>query len=467
MRHCIERSRSHQMKFLRNQFVQAKGLPFSEVLSAAMVVQALQAAGVEEDERIYTSAVLLWMFLSQVLSADGSCREVVARLLASRAAEGEKPCSARTGAYCQARARMPEQVFAECLRHTARRLEEQAPAAWRWKGRDVKIADGTTCSMPDTPANQAAYPQPSSQQPGVGFPLLRLLAVFSLATGALRDLRFCRYAGKYQSELGLLREIWDLFAPGDIVMSDRYLCSWFEIAMLCQRNSDVVMRLHQRRDADFRRGDRLGRNDHVVKWVKPAQCPAWMDEATYTALPDELPMREIRVRISQPGFRTEEVLVVTTLLDEELYPADEIAALYRARWNAELDLRSLKDTMHMDVLRGKKPDIVRKEIWVHGLAYNLIRTVIAQAAQRYGLVPRRISFKGALQTLREFQPHLAGASRQDLPQMCERVLHAIATHHVGNRPNRYEPRVKKRRPKQYPLLTQPRDQARIALCGKT
>jgi hypothetical protein len=464
MRYRTRCSQSQQMRFLRNQFAQAEGLPFSNVLSTAMVLQALQAAGVVVDERIYTPPIVFWLFLSQLLSADGSCREAVARLIAHQAAEGEKPCSARTGAYCQARARLPEEVFAECLRQTAQRLEAQAPHAWRWKGRDVKIADGTTCSMPDTPENQAAYPQPASQKPGVGFPLLRVLAVFSLATGVLLDMRFCRYAGKYQSELGLLRTIWNLFFPGDIVMADRYLCSWFEIAMLFRRGTDVVMRLHQRRNADFRRGEKLGRNDHVVKWVKPAQCPDWMDEVTYASLPDELLMREIRVRVSQSGFRTEEVIVVTTLLDRELYTQDEVADLYRARWNAELDLRSLKDTTHMDVLRGKSPDIVHKEIWVHGLAYNLIRTVMAQAACRYGLLPRTISFKGALQTLREFQARLGTLAPQRLPHMYQTLLQAIATHRVANRPDRHEPRVKKRRPKPYPLMTRPRNEMRMALC---
>jgi hypothetical protein len=464
MRYRTQCSQSQQMQFLRNQFAQAEGLPFSEVLSAELVMQALQAVGVDADERIYTPPILLWVFLSQVLSADGSCREAVARLLAYRAARGEKSCSARTGAYCQARARMPEEVFATCLRQTGQRMEEQAPAGWRWKGRDVKIADGTTCSMPDTAENQAAYPQPKTQKPGVGFPLLRLLAVFSLATGALLDLRFCRHAGKYQSELGLLRTLWDLFFPGDIVMTDRYLCSWFEIAMLRRKGIDVVMRLHQARHADFRRGEKLGRNDHVVKWVKPAQCPDWMDAATYASLPEELSMREIRVQVSQPGFRTEEVIVVTTLLDSELYTQDEVAQLYRARWNAELDLRSLKDTMHMDVLRGQSPDIVHKEIWVHGLAYNLIRTIMAQAAWQYDLLPRTISFKGALQTLHEFQPYLTTTTPRNLPQLYEKLLHAIATHRVGNRPDRYEPRVKKRRPKPYPLMTRPRSELRIALC---
>jgi hypothetical protein len=455
------------MAFLRSQFAQAEGLPFSDVLSAAMVMQAMQAAGVVDDEHIYTATIVMWMFLSQVLSADPACRAAVARLIAHRLAEGEKPCSARTGAYCQARQRLPEAVFAECVRQTGRALEAEAQQQWRWKGRNVKIADGTTCSMPDTPANQEAYPQPKSQKPGVGFPLLRLLAVFSLATGIVQEMRFCRFAGKHQSELGMLRELWDQFVAGDVLLADRYLCSWFEIAMLQEMGVDVVMRLHQKRDVDFRRGKRLGRNDHVVEWVKPSHRPDWMDAETYTALPKKLVMREICVRITQNSFRTKEVIAVTTLRDGETYPADEIAALYRARWHAELDLRSLKATMQMDVLRGKTPAIVRKEIWVHALAYNLIRTVMAQAAERFGILPRTISFKGALQTVLAFQPQLASAKPAEFSGLITALWQAIISHRVGDRPDRCEPREKKRRPKPYKLLTKPRREARKALYSKT
>lgn len=456
---------ARQMQFLRKQFAQADGLPFRDIFAAAIVMQAMRAAGAVDNERVYTSSMLFWVFLSQVLSEDQSCRAAVARLIAYQAAQGKEPSSAQTGAYCQARQRMPEQVFAHCVRHTGEALENQADAQWRWKGRNVKIADGTTCSMPDTPANQKAYPQSTSQEPGLGFPILRLLAVFSLATGMVLDMRFCRYAGKYQSELGMLRKLWDLFAAGDIVLTDRYLCSWFEIATLRQRGVDVVMRLHQGRTADFRRGQRLGRDDHVVEWIKP-QRPDWMDKETYAALPEILVMREIRVRVSQKGFRPEEVIVVTTLLDEEEYPAEEIAALYRARWNAELDLRSLKTTMQMDILRGKTPDIVRKEIWVHALAYNLIRTVMAQTAQRFGVLPRTISFKGTMQTLLAFQPQLASATPEALPRLIAALWRAISTHRVGDRPDRYEPRAVKRRAKPYKHLAKPRHEARRLLLAK-
>ena len=466
MRQYNRNLQAKQMAFVRHQFAQAEGLPFSNVLTAATVMQALQAAGVVENEHVYSSVTLFWMFLSQVLDADHSCRATVARLIAHQAGQGEKTSSAETGGYCQARKRMPEAVFAECVRQTGSAMEAEAGEEWKWFEHDVKVVDGTTCSMPDTHANQIDYPQPDSQKPGLGFPLMRVLAVFSLATGLVLDLRFSRYAGKFQSELGMLRQLWNQFAAGDVVLTDRYLCSWFEIATLQQQGTFVVMRLHHGRNADFRRGNKLGRNDHVVEWIKPVQRPDWMDKETYAAMPQTLKMREIRVLIDDPGCRTEEVIVVTNLLDAEKYTADDLAALYRARWYAETDLRSLKTTMQMDVLRGKTPDIVRKEIWVHALAYNLIRTVIAQAARHFDVLPRTISFKGTLQTVLAFQPKFAVASPADLSRLVEELWRAIIVHRVGDRPDRYEPRAKKRRPKSYPLLTQPRHESRIALCRK-
>jgi hypothetical protein len=449
---------------MRRQFAQSDGLPFAEVLSAGMVMQALERAGYQDHDEIYTADVVLWTFLSQVLDADQSCRAAVMRVVAHRQRQGLKPCSSQTGAYCIARKRMPESVFAECVRQTALAQEAQAPADWKWFGRPVKIVDGTTVSMPDTPDNQAAYPQPSSQRPGLGFPLVRVLGVFSLATGMILDLRFARFAGKHQSELGMFREVLDTFSPGDVVLTDRYFCSWFEIALSIQHGIDVVMRLHQSRTADFRRGRRLGTGDHLVAWPKPAKRPDWMDQATYDALPNQLVIREVRRRVPVPGYRSREVVVATTLTDAEAFPSDEIAALYAARWHAELDLRAIKSQLQMDVVRGHSPDIVRKEIWVHVLAYNLIRAVMAQTARRHERLPRTLSFKAALQAVKAFQPNLATATPDELPRLCEALWQAIAEHTVGNRPRRIEPRARKRRPKSMKFLTQPRAILRKTLC---
>src|SRR5262245_6091044 len=326
----------HQVEVLRRQFLQDGRLPFADVLSAALVGRALAAVGTAWYERVYTPLVALWVFLGQVLSPDPSCRAAVARLNAHRVARGQRPCSARTGAYCQARRRLPERLVADVARRTGRALDAGSDPGWLWKGRRVYVYDGSHASMPDTPANQAEYPQPDTQKPGLGFPLARLAAVFSLACGAVLELAIGRYSGKGQSELGMLRTLWDVFRRGDVVLADRLLCAWTELVMLKQRGVDSVCRLTCHRTADFRRGRRLGPGDHVVEWPKPNK-PRSIDRAAYAALPDSLTVRETRVRVEQPGFRTRAFVVVTTLLDAGVVTAGDLAQLYRERWNAEID----------------------------------------------------------------------------------------------------------------------------------
>jgi hypothetical protein len=464
MRHSHPRSFHDQASFLRRQFLQDGDLPLANVLTDEVIAQALSTLGAWLD-RVFSPLVTLWVFLGQVLSADHSCRAAVARLLAHRLARGQEPCSAQTGAYCQARKRLPEKFFSSVARQVGRALDAAVDQRWLWKHRRVYVYDGSAVSMPDTAANQRDYPQPDTQKPGLGFPLARLGAVFSLACGALMDLGICRYAGKGQSELGMLRTLWDLFRPGDVVLADRLMCTWTEMVMLKQRGIDCVCRLSSHRAADFRRGKRLGEGDHIVEWPKP-QKPRSTDQASYDALPESLTVRETRVRVKQAGFRTKVLVVATTLLDAKEFTADDLAQLYRARWNAELDLRSLKRTLQMDVLRCKTPEMVRKEIWTHVLAYNLIRTVMAQAAAKHGIEPRSVSFKGAVQTLEAFHPVIAShgdqasASRQ---QVYEQLLDAVAGHRVADRPDRYEPRLRKRRPKHYAFLRKPRGQTKRAM----
>ncbi len=462
MRDSNRRPFRTQVSFLRRQFLQDGDLPFTDTLSEQIVEQALTASGMNWLDRIFSPLVTLWVFLGQVLSADHSCRAAVARLIAHRLARGQGPCSAETGAYCQARKRLPESFFADVARQTGRTLDANVDPHWLWKRRRVYVYDGSSVSMPDTPANQAAYPQPVCQKPGLGFPLARIAAVFSLACGAVLDVGICRYAGKGQSELGMLRTLWDLFRPGDVLLADRLMCAWTEMVMLKQRGVDCVCRLTSHRNADFRRGKRLGQGDHIVQWPKPAK-PRSIDAETYAALPEFLTVRECRVRVEQPGFRVRALIIATTLLDPEAFSKDDLARLYRARWNAELDLRSLKQTLQMDVLRCKTPELVRKELWTHILTYNLIRTIIAQAATRHGLEPRSISFKGAMQTLEAFQPVIALQGEKGPAfrmQIYQQLLDAIAKHRVGDRPDRVEPRRKKRRPKPYDRLMKPRYEAK-------
>jgi hypothetical protein len=461
MPHSIQDSVASQVETLQRQFAQAPGLPFAELLPADFLTQLLQEQDAAFYDRIYTPLVTLAMFLSQCQDADSSQRQAVARLIAHRVAQERPACSSSTGAYSKARQRLPEKVVADLTRHTGKQLMTQASADWSWHGRHVKVVDGSTSSMPDSEANQAEYPQMTCQKPGVGFPILRFLVVFSLAVGTVLDAAFCPYRGKQTSELALFRRVHESIDEGDVVLGDRHFCSFFEIADLKRRGADVVLRQHQCRITDFRRGVRLGRYDHRVVWKKPAR-PDWMDEESYREFPEELAMREVRIHIKAKGrkVRTRTLTIATTLCDSQAVRKADLAELYRRRWQAELNLRSLKTVLQMDVLRCKTPEMVRKEIWAHLLAYNLIRKVMAQAAEKSKVEPWTISFKATLQTLKAFAWPLLTCAKSKLPDVIEEMLLAIARHSVGNRPDRVEPRALKRRPKPYDLLNKPRSQAR-------
>ena len=313
--------------------------------------------------------------------------------------------------------------------------------------------------MPDTPENQAAYPQVYNQKSGLGFPIVRIGATISLSCGAVLNVGFCRYAGKGQGEVSLLRRMWDILNPGDILLVDSLMSNWAGIVMLQQRGFELVSRLNKaNRQADFRRGKRLGKDDHIVRWKKPSSIRS-VNWKTYKSLPEYLTIREIRFRVEQRGFRTKAIVIVTTLLDPKEMTKDDLANLYRARWNNELDLRSIKTTMQMDVLRCKTPELVHKEIWTHILAYNLIRTIMAQTAIKHDIEPRTISFKRALQTLEAFQPlidfhgHRGALCRVALYQ---HLIDSIAHHRVANRPDRFEPRKRKGKPLRFDKMTKPR-----------
>jgi Transposase DDE domain len=462
MAHATAGQRCRPVAQLQQQLAQAPRLPFADLLDHPQVQQALDAEEVSFRDRLFTPLVTLWVFLSQVLDPDHSCRAAVARFLAWRTAQDLPPCSADSSAYCKARQRLAEGVLTRLTRSTGRQVQQQAPTAWRWKGRTVKVVDGTTVSMPDTAANQAAYPQARTQKPGLGFPILRLVVLFSLAVGTVLDAALGRYQGKQTGETALFRTLHDNLAADDLVLADRYYGSWWELALVRQRGADLISRLNQRRRADFRRGRRLGCNDHVVHWPKPPR-PDWLDEATYAALPTTLAVREVRVRVLACGFRTRVLVVVTTVTEPSLLSAEDVALLYRVRWFAELDLRALKQTMQMDVLRCQTPEMVGKEVWAHLLAYNLIRSQMAAAAQHAGRIPFQLSFAGALQAVNAFATLLCMAEAEALEEVCRRLRVLIASHRVGQRRRRAEPRKRKRRPKGYPLLTEPREQARARL----
>jgi len=438
------------------------GLLFHHVLSAQHLAAVVAQEVGTTCDRIFTPVVTLCTFLAQVLSDDHSCRAAVAQLLAWRTAQGLPPCSADTGAYCKARQRLPEALLSRLVRDTGDGLRRGAPESWLFHGRAVTLVDGSTLSMPDTPENQAEYPQHGNQAPGCGFPIARIVVLIALATGAVLDAAVGPRKGKLSGESALLRGLHGRLSRGDILLGDRCFCSYFEVALLSGQGVDVVMRQHENRPVDFRSGRRLGHDDHLVVWSKP-QRASWMGAETYAAIPETVTIRELRVRVAQRGFRTRALIVMTTLLGAGEFPHDELATLYRARWHAELDTRSLKQTLKMDVLRCKTPEMVRKEIWAHLLVANLVRGVMAEAAREHGVLPRELSFQGARQTIQGFRTELSHAGSADGEVLREVALQAIASHRVGDRPDRVEPRVRKRRPKNYPLMHTPRTKHRKRL----
>lgn len=428
-------------------------LYFAALLERQTITEAFGEASSLWQGWIYTPAVTMWVFLSQCLSPDHSCREAVTRLAAWRTARGLAPCSSETGAYCTARNALPEAACRELVRRTGREVETQAPAEWLWHGRRVCAVDGSTITMPDTTENQAEYPQAKTQRPGCGLPIARILVVFSLAVGTVLEAVIGKYEGKQTGENSLFRTLHDCLGEGDVVLADRYFSGWFDVALLAQRRIDVVVRQHQRRAADFRTGRRLGRDDHRVQLPKPPR-PEWLSPESYAALPNELELREVRLRVSQRGFRSKILIVVTTLLDANAFSAAEIAQLYRRRWQAELHLRSLKVVLQMDHLRCKTPHRARNEFYMHLLAYNLLRRMMALAAIEAGIQSWQISFKNALQSLSNYLPLLGCI--MPIEAGCQALLEGIAAHRVGNRPDRFEPRRLKRRPKPHALLMRPR-----------
>lgn len=335
-------------------------------------------------------------------------------------------------------------------------MERRQPPGWCWHGRAVKLLDGTTVSMPDTLANQEVFPQSREQKPGLGFPVARLVAIVSLGNGAVLDWAMGPCQGKGTSEQTLFRQLLEAFDSGDIAIADRYHCTYWTLAMLKARGVDVLMRQHAQRWHDFRIGKRLGRGDHIVQWPRPPR-PDWMDEQTYAATPKSLGVREVRVN----GW-----VLVTTLLDAHMAPPAEIDRLYRLRWNIEVDLRSIKAEMGMDILRCKSPQMIRKEVAVHLLAYSLVRAVMAQAASLADVLARALSFKGAMQILNAYHQQLRHSAGARVSVMSAHVRGALAMLRLPSRPGRVEPRAIKRRPKPHRLLTVPRHLARLAILAQ-
>jgi len=443
---------------VRARFARDQGLPFADSLSERSIRDALNEHGVQYRDRLFSPVTTIWGFLSQVLSADHSCRDTVARVLAHRAASGLAPCSPNTASYCNARARLPTAVLRTLARRTAQQLQDGLPESWQWNRRRVFIADGSHVSMPDTEENQARYPQPPQQQPGLGFPLARIAVLLSLATGACHDLAMAPYTGKGTGETTLLRQMYGALRPGDVVVADALFDNYFVACELRQRGIDLVARVQAER-VGSRTVERRPDGDIIV-WQRPNK-PRRMTGEQYRRYPESLTMRQVSVDARDRNNRAEQFKIITTILDASI-DGGQIGALYERRWDGEVDLRSIQVTMQMDILRCKTPEMVHKEVWAHLLAYNLLRTVMAVAAHERHVEPRAISFKGAKQVVTAFAPKLEAAPPEQRAGLVAALLKAVAYHRVGDRPGRWEPRARKRRPKPGKRLTQPRRIAKLA-----
>ena len=444
---------------LRENLARSTGLPFRELLTEEELSCLVAELGVGLRDHLYTPVVTVLAFVAQILS-DGSCRQAVGRVIATLVTEKQEAPSSNTSAYCQARGKLPESFFKGCLDKTSGKLEERADAKDLWlKRHRVLVVDGSSAQMPDTAENRAEFGLPSGVKAGCGLPIIFFVGIFSLATGVLRRLVI---GAKGAHERHLFREGWDVFSPGDVALGDRGFCSYADIAQLQERGVHSVFRIFNRKP-DFREGERLCKEDHIVTWIKPLICPRGMSEEEFKALPETLTVRELRIRIQCKGFRSQLVLLVTTFLDTKIYTKEVLADLYRRRWEAELDFRHIKTTLGMELLATKSPEMIRKEIHTYLIAYNLIRTLMWEAGCRYEIDPLRISLKGTLDHLILFASHLATATEAEHTRLVQELLHLMARDIVPYRPNRVEPRVVKRRPKNYRRMTKPRQALKKAL----
>lgn len=443
--------------------VEVGQLAFTDGLSGDVVEKAIDQFGVEFRETTYTPWITLWLFLYQVMSR-GACADAVARLIAHRIGNGQQPCSPGTGSYCEARNRLPENLYESILQQTGHNSSQQAPAEWKFYGRDVKVGDGATASMPETEENCKEFPLQYPERVGISFPIARIMVLFSLSVGTVLEAVISPYRGKRTGEYAMLRALVDSFEPNDIFLADRGFCSFCHVVELHQRGVDSVIKFEETRESNLAFVKQLAKNDRLYRWQKPSNRPETFTRDEFNASPDEILVRLVTVHVDQPGFRATQFDVLTTLTDHKQYPLNDLADLYRRRWQAELFLRDIKATLGMDELSCKSPEMVRKEIYAYLIAYNLVRIQMAQAACLSEIYPHQISFTTSLNTILQFQTQF----RQMNVTTIATMLATIAYHQVGKQPNRVEPRAIKRRPKsKYDFLTMPREESRIALMKMT
>ena len=441
---------ARQQQRVRNHARNSDAFAFFNLLTGPELFDEVESLLPRHRERLFPPTETLSMFLAQALSADRSCQKVVDEAAVKRLVSGLAPCSTHTGAYCRARERLPVEMVRTLARYTGRWVTARAPESWRWRGRRVRLVDGTTVVMPDTPANQAVYPQPRSQKPGLGFPLCRMVGIVCLGSGAVLNAATGRYQGKGGDEQSLLRSILDTLECGDVLLGDAFYATDFLLCTLRERGIDAVFEQHgaRQRTTDFRCGERLGQRDHLIVLEKPTIKPDWMTQADYEQAPESVTVRELRT-----GGKT----LVTTLLYPKQADKAALKSLYQSRWHVELDLRNIKTTLGMERLSCQRPAMAIKEIWVYLLAYNLVRLMMAQAALLADRLPRQLSFKHTVQIWIAWAQHGHGTEHDD---RLYGLFVLIAQQRVGQRPGRIEPRAIKRRPKPYPLLTKTRTLAR-------
>lgn len=376
------------------------GLPFKELIPNEMLEQAL--LDIEYRSRVFSPDITIACLLSQALDDDQSLQASVLRLIASKLASSEETPSANTSAFSQARSRLPVEILVSLSEQIAINTTVEIFSEWKWRGRNPKLIDGSTLSMPDTLENQKKYPQPKTQKKGVGFPLARIVVIICFITGVVLKFAMDSFSGKETGEHALLRQILDGFNPGDIALGDAYYPSYFLICELMKLGVDFVFPAHAARSSDFRSGIKLGKKDHIVTWSKPAK-PSWMDQETYDGYPQSVQIREAVVVNEKRGFKTIKRTLVTSFLDHIDVRKKDLSELYGFRWFVELDIRAIKSVMKMDILRSKTPEMVKKEIWSHLLAYNLVRRVMMHSARKHLTTPRQLSFKTALRAVETFR----------------------------------------------------------------
>ena len=451
--HPSQCARVQQQRGIRRLVADGDAYTFFNVLTGPELLERVEALLPEHRERLFAPTETLAMFLAQALSADGSCQRAVNDNAVKRLAGGLPHCSTHTGGYCRARQRVPLQMVATLARDSGRLIAGRVPPAWLWQGRPVRLVDGTTVTLPDTPENQARFPQSRTQKPGLGFPICRLVGLLCLGSGAVLDAAIGPFRGKGGDEQTLLRAMLDTLNAGDVLVGDAYFATYFLLCELQACAVDGVFEQHgaRRRSTDFRRGQRLGARDHLITLEKPKQKPDWMSQADYDQAPATLTVRELHA-----GGKT----LVTTLLCPKQTPKQALKELYDKRWHVELDLRNVKTTLGMERLSCKTPAMAEKELWVYLLAYNLIRLLMAQAALLFGHSPRELSFKHTLQLWLAWGQRGLGSHHE--AQLTVLFI-LISQQQVGNRPGRVEPRALKRRPKPFPLLGIPRAMARAEI----